>query len=52
MERFVLSKNCTGQKWIITDTASDPCEDAVIYTFPTKAKAIAFKAMMIAEHNK
>lgn len=50
-KRFTLRKSESRKKpWIVEDTQSDPCEDAVIYHFPTKAKAEGFKAEMEAEH--
>jgi hypothetical protein len=50
MERFLLSKNCTCKKWIITDNQSDPAEDSIIYTFDSKKKAQDFKSMMEIEY--
>lgn len=50
-KRFTLRKSESRKKpWIVEDTQSDPCEDAVLYHFPTKAKAEGFKAEMEAEH--
>jgi hypothetical protein len=47
-ERFTINKSESG-KWIVTDAKSDPAEDAVIYRFPSRAKAQAFVAMLAAE---
>lgn len=50
-DRFTLRKGESRKKpWIIEDTHSNPSEDAVLYHFPTKAKAESFKAEMEAEH--
>lgn len=50
-ERFTLRKGeSTKKPWIIEDTYANPSEDAVLYHFPTEAKAIIFKAEMEAEH--
>lgn len=49
MERFNLYKGETGL-WVVLDNKSDPCEDAVIYTFKSKKKAVAFKEMMVGEY--
>lgn len=50
-ERFTLRKGeSTKKPWIVEDTHANPSEDAVLYHFPTKAKANSFKAEMEAEH--
>jgi hypothetical protein len=50
-ERFQVRKSpSTKNPWLVEDTHSDPAEDAVLYHFPSKKKAEAFKSMMDAEH--
>lgn len=50
--RFMLRKceASTKKPWIVEDTHSNPTEDAVLYSFSSKAKAEHFKANMEAEH--
>jgi hypothetical protein len=49
MERFTLYKGETGL-WVVADNKAEKYEDAVIYTFKTKGKAVKFKEMMVAEY--
>jgi hypothetical protein len=48
--RFTLTKS--GKLYVVTDTHSNPQEDAVVYCFKALYKAEAFLAMMVAEHCK
>lgn len=49
--RFALRKGeSTKKPWIVEDTHSNPCEDAVLYHFPTESKVEQFKAKMESEH--
>lgn len=49
MERFNLYKGQTGL-WIVEDTKAEKYEDAVLYCFKSKKKAVEFKEMMIGEY--
>jgi hypothetical protein len=46
-ERFEIRKSHSAKNpWLVEDTHANPAEDAVLYHFPSKKKAEAFKAMM------
>lgn len=49
--RFEIEKG-HGKRcaWVVEDRNAPKAEDAVLYFFATRAKAEAFRAMMIAEH--
>jgi hypothetical protein len=48
MNRWTITKSESG-KWIVEDTHSPRAEDPVLYRFPSRAKAQAFVAMLVAE---
>ena len=51
MSRWIVHKSDSGsaKPWIVIDTLSDPCGDAVLYHFASKRKAIEFRAVLKRE---
>jgi hypothetical protein len=48
MDRWTITKSESG-KWVVEDTHSARAEDPVLYRFSSRAKAVAFVAMLVAE---
>lgn len=52
-DRWPISHLGCGKKpWVITDTSTNPAEDATLYRFSSRKKADAFKQMLVDEAAK